>query len=159
MSFLVFHCLFENRCIFLLRLRQQPTSTLWFEDSDDEFEDIDDEFEDTDDAFEEDAYHDNPSFLSYLDPGKTASPPRKRIFAPQSAESTAWKTLATILPRAAPLPALSSLLQHRVFTELKTFSYVREELRDVITARLKYLQVKKSFDPFFLSTESHKFIS
>lgn len=145
MSFLVFHCLFENRCIFLLRLRQQPTSTLWFEDTDDEFEGNE--------------YHNNPSFLSPLDPGETAGPPRKSIFDLRSLESTAWKTLATILPRAAPLPALSSLLQHCVFTELKTFSYVSRQRRDVMTARLKYLQVKKSFHPFYLSMESHKFIS
>ena len=147
MSFLLFHCLFENRCIFLLRLRQQPTSALWFEDTGDEFE--------------EDAYHDNPSFLSSLDPGEAASPPRKTIFDLQSAESAAWKTLATILPRAAPLPALSSLLRHRVFTGLKTSSYVgrvRRERRGVMTARLKYLQVKKSFDLFYLST-AHEFIS
>jgi hypothetical protein len=138
-SFLVFHHVFENRCIFLLRLRQQPTSTLWFEDTCGE--------------------DDNPSFLSSSDPEEAAVPPRKSIFDLQSAELTAWKTLATILPRATPLPALSSLLQHRVFTELKTSSYVRRERRDVMTARFKYLQVKKSFDSFYLSTEPYEFIS
>ena len=137
MSFLVFHCLFENRCIFLLRLRQQPTSTLWFEDTDDEFEGNE--------------YHNNPSYLSPSDPGETAGPPTKSIFDLQSAEFAAWKTLATILPRAAPLPALGSLLQHRVFTELKASFFFRKEQRDVTTARRKYLQVKKSFDPFYLN--------
>ena len=39
------------------------------------------------------------------------------------AESPAWKTLTTILPRAGPLPALSPLLQHRVFTEPRHVSF------------------------------------
>jgi hypothetical protein len=34
----------------------------------------------------------------------------------QSAEYAAWNTLTTILPRAAHLPALDSLLQHAVFS-------------------------------------------
>ena len=56
-------------------------------------------------------------------PGEAAGRPRKRIFDLQSAESPAWKTLTTILPRAGPLPALSSLLQHRVFTEPRHVSF------------------------------------
>jgi hypothetical protein len=56
-----------------------------------------------------------PSYLSSSDPGEAAGPPRKSIFDLRSAESAAWKTLATILPRAGSLPALSSLLQHCIY--------------------------------------------
>jgi len=55
-------------------------------------------------------------YLSSSDHGDAVGPQRKSIFDLQSAESSAWKTLATILPRAAPLPELSSLMQHHVFS-------------------------------------------
>lgn len=122
-------------------------STLWFRD--------------TDDDFEEDLYHDNPSYLSSSDPGEAAGPLRKSIFDLHSAQSAAWKTLATSLLRAAPLPALVSLLQHHVFTEPWPFSYFRKKHSRVVTARLKYLQVKKSkFDPpYLLNGTSHIHLS
>lgn len=117
---------FHKLMHLLLRLRQLPSGPRWFED------------------FEEHAYHYNSSSLSSSDPEEAAGPPRKSIvdfLDFLSAESAVWKTLATILPRAAPLPALGSLLKH-LFAEPTKYSFFSEERKDATAASLKYLEVK-----------------
>ena len=98
--------------------------------------------EDTTNAkFQEDVYDVRPSF--------SPSPGLFQLLAPKmetynlhDAISAAQKTLATILPRAARLPALGSLLQHNVFMEPEKDSFFSKEQKDVAIASLKYLQVK-----------------
>lgn len=94
--------------------------------------------------FDEDAYHDSPSFLSSSREDEEMHCPtsEKNSFNIHRANSAAWKTLVTILPRAARLPALGSLLQHNVFVEPKEYSFFSKEHKDMVTASLEYLQVK-----------------
>jgi len=67
---------------------------------------------------------------------------KTRSFTLDDAMSTARKTLALVLSRAARLPALGSLLQHKVFMERNTDSFFSKEQEDVARASLKYLEVK-----------------
>ena len=83
-------------------------------------------------------YHDNPSFSDPEEPFA----PKEKTFYLHDAESAAWKTLATILPKAAPLPALGFLLQRNVFAEPTQYSFFSEEQKDATAASRKYLEVK-----------------
>jgi hypothetical protein len=97
-------------------------------------------FETTTDDIEEDAYHDSSSsFSSFLsssfreDDAMDYPISENDSINFRRATSAARKTLATILPKAARLPALGSLLQHNMFVV---------QQQDVAIASLKYLQVK-----------------
>jgi hypothetical protein len=91
--------------------------------------------------FQDDPYHDNPSFSPSPDVEELLDR-KKETFNLHDAKSAAWKTLATILPRAARLPALGSLLQNNMFVEPTRYSFFSKEQRDATSASLKYLEVK-----------------
>ena len=67
--------------------------------------------------------------------------PRKIVIELRGAESAARSTLTTILPKAAYLPALDSLLQHCMFVgPIKPeYSEFKKEQKDMTAASLKYL--------------------
>jgi hypothetical protein len=74
---------------------------------------------------------------------KEPFPSSKVITNFRAAQSAAWNTLTTILPKAAYLPALDSLLQDPVFAEPRKYSAYtsKKELEDTMLASLEYLKV------------------
>lgn len=85
--------------------------------------------------FQNNAYHDNPSFSDFED---LLAPKKKRVNL-HDTKSAAWKALATILPKATPLPALGSLPQHPVFAERTKYTN-SEERKDATPVSRKHLE-------------------
>ena len=95
--------------------------------------------------FKSSAYHDRiTAFSSSPYPGGDLNPPIEIIIDLQGAESAAWNTLITILPRAAYRSALDSLLRHPVFSEpiYRTHpEFQMERNKKMMVASLKYFKV------------------